>query len=187
MPTPSLPPTLADADQLLQVFLNLLKNASEAGKPGGSIRLKTYYDASLRVRRPDGLQARLPLQVEVIDDGPGLPCTETGPRRKGLGLANARERGMQFRAGVERLMEQFPILNLVRGKGLLNAVQLNDAETGTAAWDLCILMAEQGLLAKPTHGNIIRFAPPLIITEAQMEESLNRIERALVLFAKARA
>ena len=102
-------------------------------------------------------------------------------------LANARERGMQFRAGVERLMEQFPILNLVRGKGLLNAVQLNDAETGTAAWDLCILMAEQGLLAKPTHGNIIRFAPPLIITEAQMEESLNRIERALVLFAKARA
>jgi ornithine--oxo-acid transaminase len=84
-------------------------------------------------------------------------------------------------------MEQFPILNLVRGKGLLNAVQLNDAETGTAAWDLCILMAEQGLLAKPTHGNIIRFAPPLIITEAQMEESLNRIERALVLFAKARA
>jgi ornithine--oxo-acid transaminase len=102
-------------------------------------------------------------------------------------LANARERGMQFRAGLERLMEQFPILNLVRGKGLLNAVQLNDAETGTAAWDLCILMAEQGLLAKPTHGNIIRFAPPLIITEAQMEESLNRIERALVLFAKARA
>lgn len=102
-------------------------------------------------------------------------------------LANARERGVQFRAGVERLMEQFPILNLVRGKGLLNAVQLNDEETGTAAWDLCLLMAEEGLLAKPTHGNIIRFAPPLIITEAQMEEALNRIERALVWFEKARA
>jgi len=100
-------------------------------------------------------------------------------------LANARERGVQFRAGIDRLLPQFPILNLVRGKGLLNAVQLNDAETGTAAWDLCLLMAEEGLLAKPTHGNIIRFAPPLIITEAQMEEALSRIERALVRFEKA--
>jgi ornithine--oxo-acid transaminase len=102
-------------------------------------------------------------------------------------LANARERGVQFRAGIDRLLPQFPILNLVRGKGLLNAVQLNDAETGTAAWDLCLLMAEEGLLAKPTHGNIIRFAPPLIMTEAQMEEALSRIERALVRFERARS
>ncbi len=102
-------------------------------------------------------------------------------------LANARERGKQFRAGIDRLLPQFPILNLVRGKGLLNAVQLNDAETGTAAWDLCLLMASEGLLAKPTHGNIIRFAPPLIITEAQMEEALSRIERALVRFERARS
>lgn len=100
-------------------------------------------------------------------------------------LANARERGQQFRAGIDRLLPKFPILNLVRGKGLLNAVQLNDAETGTAAWDLCLLMAGEGLLAKPTHGNIIRFAPPLIITEAQMEEALSRIERALVRFERA--
>ena len=100
-------------------------------------------------------------------------------------LANARERGKQFRAGIDRLLLQFPILNLVRGKGLLNAVQLNDAETGTAAWDLCLLMASEGLLAKPTHGNIIRFAPPLIITEAQMDEALSRIERALVRFEHA--
>ena len=70
---PSLPPTLADADQLLQVFLNLLKNASEAAKEAGTIRLRTFYDTSLRVRRSDGTQARLPLQVEIIDDGPGLP------------------------------------------------------------------------------------------------------------------
>ncbi|MFT7106532.1 MAG: two-component system nitrogen regulation sensor histidine kinase GlnL [Yoonia sp.] len=70
---PSLPPTLADADQLLQVFLNLLKNASEACREEGSIRLHTFYDTSLRVRRSDGTQARLPLQVEIIDDGPGLP------------------------------------------------------------------------------------------------------------------
>ncbi|WP_322892533.1 MULTISPECIES: two-component system sensor histidine kinase NtrB [unclassified Yoonia] len=70
---PSLPRTMADADQLLQVFLNLLKNASEANKDGGAIRLHTFYDTSLRVRRTDGTQARLPLQIEVIDDGPGLP------------------------------------------------------------------------------------------------------------------
>jgi two-component system nitrogen regulation sensor histidine kinase GlnL len=62
---PSLPPTLADADQLLQVFLNLLKNASEACREEGSIRLHTFYDTSLRVRRSDGTQARLPLQVEM--------------------------------------------------------------------------------------------------------------------------
>ena len=70
---PSLPQTLADGDQLLQVFLNLIKNASEASKESGMIRLRTFYDTSLRVRRSDGTQARLPLQVEIVDDGPGLP------------------------------------------------------------------------------------------------------------------
>lgn len=70
---PSLPQTLADADQLQQVFLNLLKNAAEANKAGGTIRLRSFYDTSLRVRRADGSQARLPLQIEIIDDGPGLP------------------------------------------------------------------------------------------------------------------
>ncbi|MCG3266214.1 nitrogen regulation protein NR(II) [Yoonia sp. I 8.24] len=70
---PSLPQTLADGDQLLQVFLNLLKNAAEANKEGGTIRLHSFYDTSLRVRRADGTQARLPLQIEIIDDGPGLP------------------------------------------------------------------------------------------------------------------
>lgn len=70
---PSLPPTFADGDQLLQVFLNLLKNASEAGGPGGSIRLHTFYEPSLRMQRQDGSGARLPLQIEIIDDGPGLP------------------------------------------------------------------------------------------------------------------
>ncbi|MEM9248358.1 MAG: ATP-binding protein [Pseudomonadota bacterium] len=87
---PSLPAVLADADQLLQVFLNLLKNAAEAatrGTPGragagraisaagqsGSIRIRTFYDSSLRLRRADGAGARLPIQVEIVDDGPGLP------------------------------------------------------------------------------------------------------------------
>jgi len=70
---PSLPHVLADADQLLQVFLNLLKNAAEANPHAGTVRLRTFYDASLRIRKSDGSQARLPLQVEIIDDGPGLP------------------------------------------------------------------------------------------------------------------
>ncbi len=69
---PSLPRVLADGDQLLQVIMNLVKNASEASD-GGTIRLHTFYDASLRLRRNDGTQARLPVQIEIIDDGPGLP------------------------------------------------------------------------------------------------------------------
>lgn len=71
---PSLPPTMADADQLLQVFLNLLKNAAQATKGApGTIRLRTFYDLSLRLRRSDGKGQALPLQVEIIDDGPGIP------------------------------------------------------------------------------------------------------------------
>lgn len=70
---PSLPPSYADPDQLLQVLLNLLKNAAEAGSAGGSITLHTFYEPSLRVQHQDGSSARLPLQIEIIDDGPGLP------------------------------------------------------------------------------------------------------------------
>ncbi|MEZ5685986.1 MAG: ATP-binding protein [Paracoccaceae bacterium] len=70
---PSLPPTWADPDQLTQVFLNLLKNASEAAKGQGRIKLRSFYDYSLRLRREDGSGQALPLQIEVIDDGPGLP------------------------------------------------------------------------------------------------------------------
>ncbi|WP_136635866.1 two-component system sensor histidine kinase NtrB [Pseudooceanicola onchidii] len=71
---PSLPLAIADPDQLLQVILNLLKNASEAaGKEPGTIRLHTYFEHSFRLRRSDGLGEPLPLQIEIIDDGPGLP------------------------------------------------------------------------------------------------------------------
>jgi two-component system nitrogen regulation sensor histidine kinase GlnL len=71
---PSLPSTYADPDQLMQVFLNLIKNAAEAAGPqGGTIRLHTFYDLSLRLRRKDGSGSPLALQIEVIDDGPGLP------------------------------------------------------------------------------------------------------------------
>jgi two-component system, NtrC family, nitrogen regulation sensor histidine kinase GlnL len=72
---PSLPMTLADPDQLVQVFLNLIKNATEAASEnGGTIRLRTFYDLSLRLRRKDGTGSTLPLQVEIIDDGPGIPA-----------------------------------------------------------------------------------------------------------------
>jgi two-component system nitrogen regulation sensor histidine kinase GlnL len=71
---PSLPPTWADPDQLMQVFLNLIKNAAEAaGARRGTIRLRTFYDLSLRVRRKDGPPPAQPLNVEIIDDGPGIP------------------------------------------------------------------------------------------------------------------
>ncbi len=71
---PSLPPTFADPDQLTQVFLNLIRNAAEAAGPqGGTIRLRSFYDLSLRLRRKDGSGRPLALQVEIVDDGPGLP------------------------------------------------------------------------------------------------------------------
>jgi two-component system nitrogen regulation sensor histidine kinase GlnL len=71
---PSLPQVLGDPDQLLQVVLNLLKNASEAaGAGGGTIRLKSFYEHSFSLRRSDGTGHALPLQIEIIDDGPGLP------------------------------------------------------------------------------------------------------------------
>ncbi|KPQ08299.1 MAG: two-component system, NtrC family, nitrogen regulation sensor histidine kinase GlnL [Rhodobacteraceae bacterium HLUCCA12] len=71
---PSLPPTWADADQLLQVFLNLLKNASEAQPAGGTIRIRTYFERGLQLRGREGRRLALPLHVEIIDDGPGLPA-----------------------------------------------------------------------------------------------------------------
>jgi len=95
---PSLPPAWGDGDQLLQVFLNLIKNAAEAAGPlGGTIRLRSFYDPSLRRRRADGSGAAVPLNVEIIDDGPGIPAHMAGslfeafvsgkPNGTGLGLA----------------------------------------------------------------------------------------------------
>lgn len=75
---PSLPPTWADPDQLLQVFLNLLKNAAQVLGSEGTITIRTFYDLALRVRHSDGTGATVPLQVEIIDDGPGVPPDLTG-------------------------------------------------------------------------------------------------------------
>ena len=70
----------------------------------------------------------------------------------------------------------------VRGKGLLNAVVINDTEDSPTAWNICMALAENGLLAKPTHGNIIRFAPPLVINDVQMDECCRIIEDVFLHF-----
>jgi ornithine--oxo-acid transaminase len=76
--------------------------------------------------------------------------------------------GKIFRAQMQLLVEKSPMVSLVRGKGLLNAIVINDSEDSHTAWDLCVALKDNGLLAKPTHGNIIRFAPPLVISEEQL-------------------
>jgi ornithine--oxo-acid transaminase len=68
--------------------------------------------------------------------------------------------------------------------GLLNAFIVNDSEDSSTAWDICVAMSENGVLAKPTHGNIIRFAPPLVITEAELDEACNLIEKTILAFKK---
>ena len=91
----------------------------------------------------------------------------------------ARELGDRFRAAMQALIDRTDRLVLVRGRGLLNAVVVNDSPDSSTAWNLCMALAENGLLAKPTHGNIIRFAPPLVLTDAQMDEAIGIIERTV--------
>ena len=74
-----------------------------------------------------------------------------------------------------------PCKSLVRGKGLLNAIVIKP-KNGKTAWDVCIALKENGLLAKPTHGDIIRFAPPLVITENQLDEAINIIKETFIHF-----
>ena len=97
---------------------------------------------------------------------------------------NAERLGTIFRAEMNRIIEQTDLVNAVRGKGLLNAILINDSEDSTTAWDLCVQMKENGLLAKPTHGNIIRFAPPLVMTEEQLMECVAIIEKTITAFKK---
>jgi ornithine--oxo-acid transaminase len=90
--------------------------------------------------------------------------------------------GKIFRDRMQNLVDKSDLVNLVRGKGLLNAVVINDSEDSKTAWNICVKLAENGLLAKPTHGNIIRFAPPLVMTEEQIEECANIIEETILSF-----
>jgi ornithine--oxo-acid transaminase len=97
---------------------------------------------------------------------------------------NARKLGKLFRERMQVLVNKFQIVSLVRGKGLLNAIVINDSPESSTAWDICVELKENGLLAKPTHGNIIRFAPPLVMTEDQLHECCDIIEKTISQFEK---
>lgn len=98
-------------------------------------------------------------------------------------LAERAERlGKIFREKMEEVIRETDLVTLVRGKGLLNAIVINDTEDSSTAWDICMALKENGLLAKPTHGNIIRFAPPLVMTEEELLECVQIIRKTLLEF-----
>ncbi|CAD0221800.1 ornithine--oxo-acid transaminase [Chryseobacterium sp. D764] len=92
----------------------------------------------------------------------------------------AEELGQLFRSEIEKLIEKSDLITKVRGKGLLNAILINDTPDSSTAWNLCLQLKENGLLAKPTHGNIIRLAPPLVITEEQLLDCVKIIEKTIL-------
>ena len=92
---------------------------------------------------------------------------------------NAERLGIVLRKGLNEIAQRNSLITLVRGKGLLNAIVVDCDEESDLAWNICLKFSEYGLLAKPTHGNKIRLAPPLVITEAQIQECLAIIEKAL--------
>jgi ornithine--oxo-acid transaminase len=92
----------------------------------------------------------------------------------------AEELGQLFRAEINKLIGKTDLITKVRGKGLLNAILINDTPESSTAWNLCLQLKENGLLAKPTHGNIIRLAPPLVITEEQLLDCVKIIEKTIL-------
>ena len=97
---------------------------------------------------------------------------------------NARKLGEIFRREMADLANQSDLVSSVRGKGLLNAVLINDTEESSTAWDICVALKDNGLLAKPTHGNIIRFAPPLVMNEEQLMDCIRIIQNTILEFKK---
>jgi ornithine--oxo-acid transaminase len=97
---------------------------------------------------------------------------------------NARKLGYLFRSEMEKIIASNELILKVRGKGLLNAIIVNDTPDSQTAWNLCVALKDNGLLAKPTHGNIIRFAPPLVITESQLMECVAIIRKTIENFKK---
>lgn len=96
----------------------------------------------------------------------------------------AEKLGQLFRNEIKKLIERTDLIANVRGKGLLNAIIINDSQHSPTAWNLCLDLMKNGLLAKPTHGNIIRLAPPLVITEQQLMECVAIIEKTVLEFKK---
>jgi ornithine--oxo-acid transaminase len=95
---------------------------------------------------------------------------------------NAEQLGKLFRSEMNKLVEKYDLLTLVRGKGLLNAIVIKPTKDGKTAWDVCVALKQNGLLAKPTHGDIIRFAPPLVINEEQIMQAVAIIDKTLAQF-----
>ncbi len=95
---------------------------------------------------------------------------------------NAFKLGNLFRSELQKYIDTSDLVKLVRGKGLLNAIVINDDEDSDTAWNICLALRDNGLLAKPTHGNIIRFAPPLVMTEEQLLDCVSIIIKTLEQF-----
>ncbi len=102
--------------------------------------------------------------------------------RKEALAGNAHRLGILFRERLQEYINDSELVTLVRGRGLLNAIQINDTEDSSTAWDICMALRDNGLLAKPTHGNIIRFAPPLVMTEEELLECVQIIITTLTQF-----
>jgi ornithine--oxo-acid transaminase len=97
---------------------------------------------------------------------------------------NADRLGEIFRSELSEFAEKNDLVKLVRGKGLLNAIVINDTEDSSTAWDICIQLRDNGLLAKPTHGNIIRFAPPLVMNEEELKDCIRIIKETITNFSQ---
>ena len=97
---------------------------------------------------------------------------------------NAERLGNYFRQEVQKIVEELDIVKLVRGKGLLNAIVIKPTKSGKTAWDVCVEFKQNGLLAKPTHGDIIRFAPPLVISKEEIDFAIDTIRNVLMKFKK---
>ena len=95
---------------------------------------------------------------------------------------NAELMGIHFRKKINDYIKNSNAIKLIRGKGLLNAIVINDSEESDTAWNICLKLKENGLLAKPTHGNIIRFAPPLTIVKSEMNQAINIIIDSIKVF-----
>ena len=95
---------------------------------------------------------------------------------------NASKMGEVFRGRMQKFIESSNLAQIVRGKGLLNAIVINSSVESDKAWNICLKLKDNGLLAKPTHGNVIRFAPPLIINQQEIEECCNIIETTIKSF-----
>jgi ornithine--oxo-acid transaminase len=97
---------------------------------------------------------------------------------------NADRLGKIFREEIGKLVDETELVTLVRGKGLLNAIVINDTEDSDTAWNICMKLRDNGLLAKPTHGNIIRFAPPLVMNEEELRDCISIIKKTIIEFEK---